>query len=281
MRIPRMPGGRSHSAVVQPEDRPSGRHLPTIATFIAVVWIAAVCLYSVTGVSASPGRAIPDELADRVLGSGLEPERFETRTRPVTVDVRATSPSDAPERDDETGKRRAGKNGAKDKKGTERVRRRDLGHTIPVAPRLVSERDLEAPHHDYPALDLPLDTGTRVVAVTAGRVKATTKWGGCGKGVILRGRDRFTYTYCHGSKLLVGRGRHIEKGQGIMRSGNTGDSTGPHLHLQIRKPNGKLVCPQDLLPSWNEGEPTSPWAAKRVGCKSGVDRRERNEGKRR
>jgi murein DD-endopeptidase MepM/ murein hydrolase activator NlpD len=64
-----------------------------------------------------------------------------------------------------------------------------------------------------------------------------------------------------------------------MRSGNTGDSTGPHLHLQIRKPNGKLVCPQDLLPAWNEGEPTSPWDAKRVGCRSDGDRHRSTKGK--
>jgi murein DD-endopeptidase MepM/ murein hydrolase activator NlpD len=246
------------------------------------VWLAAVCIYSVTGVSASPQRPIPDELAERVLGSEPEPERFETRTRPVTVDVRVTATSGPVE----TPAARSEPKKSHEKRKEIPTRRenepkRDIGHTIPVAPRLVSERDLAQPHHDYPALDLPLNPGTRVVAVTAGRVKATTKWGGCGKGVILRGRDRFTYTYCHGSKLLVGRGRHVDEGQGIMRSGNTGDSTGPHLHLQIRKPNGKLVCPQDLLPAWNEGEPTSPWAAKRVGCREGGDPRRSNKGKKR
>lgn len=273
----RGPGPPSDSTEVRHHDRPPGRHLPTIATCLVVVWLAAVCIYSITGVSASPQRPIPDELAERVLGSEPEPERFETRSRPVTVDVRATATSGPAETDAPVARTEPKKKHRKKKE----KRERDLGHTIPVAPRSVSERDLEEPHHDYPALDLPLDPGTRVVAVTAGRVKATTKWGGCGKGVILRGRDRFTYTYCHGSKLLVGRGRHVGEGQGVMRSGNTGDSTGPHLHLQIRKPNGKLVCPQDLLPAWKEGEPTSPWAAKRVGCREGGDPSGSNKGKKR
>jgi murein DD-endopeptidase MepM/ murein hydrolase activator NlpD len=262
------------------------RHLPTIATFIALVWLAAACIFSMVG-AASAGRSGPEKLVQQALGGRSEPARSETDPRPPTVDVRATEASAragaptpaAQPRKPESPKKKEEKR--EPKRSRKPRRHKKLGHSLPVAPHLVSERDLRAPHHDYPAVDLPLDTGTRVLAITSGRVRATTKWGDCGKGVILRGRDHFTYTYCHGSKLLVGRGRQVSAGQGIMRSGNTGDSTGPHLHLQIRKPNGKLVCPQDLLPKWSEGEPTSPWAAKRVGCKSGVDHQPRKKATKR
>ena len=254
-------------------------HVPAIATCVALAWLTAVCLYAIAGAPASAGHSGPVQLVEEALGKPVSSERYEERSRPVTADVAvAVTKSPSPERPQKpSGKRDRTERRSKPAK---KKPKRELGHTLPVAPSLVAERELEAPHHDYPALDIPLDPGTRVRAVTAGRVKATTRWGGCGKGVILKGNDRFTYTFCHGSKLLVGRNRRVKAGQGIMRSGNTGDSTGPHLHLQIRKPNGKLVCPQDLLPEWSRGEPASPWDAKRVGCRSGVPKKARKGGKR-
>ena len=258
------------------------RHLPAIATALAIVWLAAVCLYSIAGTPAAARRLAPKKLVKTAL-AGSEPSRtLEARSRPVVADVRYAPPPEAditPASD----RPRAGRSESKKKRTDEKEpapAERDLGHTPPVPPRLASEEDLKEPHHDYPALDLALDSGTKVVAVTSGRVKATTKWGACGKGVILRGRDNFTYTYCHGSKLLVGRGRSVDAGQGVMRSGNTGDSTGPHLHLQIRRPNGKLVCPQDLLPAWQEGVPKSPWEAGRTGCHTGGHKHKYKKGRR-
>ena len=246
-----------------------------------ILWLAAVYLYSIGGTPASARRAGTERLVETALGGKAPRKPMEKRSTPVTVDVEptsTTSPSNEPtaQKDRKPGKRP----NEKKKKNERRVPIRDLGHAPPVAPRLASEDELREPHHDYPALDLGLRTGTRVYAVTSGRVKATTKWGACGKGVILRGADHFTYTYCHGSKLLVGRGRHVDEGQGVMLSGNTGDSTGPHLHLQIRRPNGKLVCPQDLLPAWTKGVPKSPWEAGRTGCYTGA-KRNRGKGKRR
>jgi murein DD-endopeptidase MepM/ murein hydrolase activator NlpD len=133
-------------------------------------------------------------------------------------------------------------------------------------------RELRDRHHDYPALDLAVRPGTKVLAVTPGRVKDTTGRGACGKGVILRGKDGFTYTYCHGNKRFVGPGKWVDAGDPIMASGNTGNSTGPHLHLQISRPNGKLVCPQHLLPAWMKGVRKSPWKAQSKGCHSGTYR---------
>ena len=203
----------------------------------------------------------------------MQQPALEQRSQPISADIRYTpTPSPQPRHGNE--KTDAGDRPKRTRERRKRKPARDLGHTLPVAARLASVDELKAPHHDYPALDLALDPGTKVVAVTSGRVRDTTKSGACGKGVILEGKDNFTYTYCHGSKLLVGRGRSVSEGQGILRSGNTGDSTGPHLHLQIRKPNGKLVCPQDLLPAWQRGVPKSPWEAKRTGCHTGGHKHE-------
>ena len=252
------------------------KHVPTIATLVALVWIAAAIFLTSRGTPATAEEGSTPRLFTTALG-GPPPPRYEERSRPITVDVRPTATADPlkSRSKDENARSRPKK---KVKKRV--IPKQDLGHLLPVAPKFAASSYLKEPHHDYPAVDLPLDTGTRVVAVTSGRVRATTKWGACGKGVILRGDDHFTYTYCHGSKLLVGRGRRVAEGDGIMRSGNTGDSTGPHLHLQIRRPNGKLVCPQDLLPAWKAGEPKSPWEAGRFGCFTGRRHDSRKKGRR-
>ena len=242
-----------------------------------ILWLAAVCMYSIAGSPAQARKAGTKRLVSTALGGKAPRKPLEKRSRPVTVDVEPTTGA-TPQQ-----KPTAGRSSRNDEQPDEKqsVPARDLGHTLPFAPHLASDSELREPHHDYPAFDLGLDSGTRIYAVTSGWVKATTKWGACGKGVILRGADHFTYTYCHGSKLLVGRGRHVSEGQGVMLSGNTGDSTGPHLHLQIRRPNGKLVCPQDLLPVWEKGIPKSPWEAGRTGCYTGGQHHHKKKNKKR
>ena len=52
--------------------------------------------------------------------------------------------------------------------------------------------------------------------------------------------------YGHCSKLYVSAGQYVEQGQAIATVGSTGNSTGPHLHLEIRV-NGTRVNPQYYL----------------------------------
>ena len=131
-------------------------------------------------------------------------------------------------------------------------------YALPVDRDLLTLELINRPHHDYPAWDLAVAEGTRVHAVTAGVVLAVTADSGCGNGVVIHGSDAGRYTYCHGSSVTVTAGQRIAAGQPIMLSGNTGRSTGPHLHLQIHNPAGTPVCPQPLLLDLYQGQHPPP-----------------------
>ena len=59
--------------------------------------------------------------------------------------------------------------------------------------------------------------------------------------------DGNRWAYCHGSAIHVSAGQDVTAGTQILSSGNTGRSSGPHLHLQIRTADGVLRCVQPLL----------------------------------
>ncbi|MDQ3646302.1 MAG: M23 family metallopeptidase, partial [Actinomycetota bacterium] len=139
-------------------------------------------------------------------------------------------------------------------------------YVLPVVRHLISRDALMKPHHDYPAWDLGLPMGTKVYAVHAGTVQRVTVSGDCGNGLEIAGKDGFVYTYCHGGAVAVRIGDRVKAGTFVMRSGNSGHSTGPHLHLQIRGAGVGLVCPQPLLASWYEGEQAGPFTSSGYGC---------------
>ena len=85
----------------------------------------------------------------------------------------------------------------------------------------------------HTGVDLGTPVGTPVRAVAAGVVRRASSDGLNGRILILdHGRGVVT-TYCHNDALLVRDGQRVEKGQIVARSGNSGRTTGPHLHYQI------------------------------------------------
>ncbi|RAW09207.1 hypothetical protein DPM12_22340 [Phytoactinopolyspora halophila] len=118
--------------------------------------------------------------------------------------------------------------------------------SLPVPDDFFPRSEYERTHHDYPAIDLRTPTGTSARAVRAGTVTRIND-SSCGRGISLSGTDGATYNYCHLSSWSVSSGDSVTPGQQIGLTGNTGHSSGPHLHLQIRTPDGALRCPQNLL----------------------------------
>ncbi|MEW2164672.1 transglycosylase family protein [Streptomyces sp. NPDC007084] len=86
----------------------------------------------------------------------------------------------------------------------------------------------------HTGVDFPVATGTSVAAVAAGHV-VTSGWGGSfGYQVVIRHADGRYTQYGHLSAISVKAGQSVVAGQRIGRSGSTGNSTGPHLHFEVR-----------------------------------------------
>lgn len=98
----------------------------------------------------------------------------------------------------------------------------------------------------HTGLDLAASPGTRIDAAAAGTVLQIGEGEYIGKFVILGHKDAYTTIYGHCSQILTTAGKTVKKGQIIARVGNTGRTTGPHLHFEIRK-NGVPQNPLSYL----------------------------------
>jgi murein DD-endopeptidase MepM/ murein hydrolase activator NlpD len=86
----------------------------------------------------------------------------------------------------------------------------------------------------HTGVDFPVPTGTSVKSVAAGSV-VSAGWGGSfGYQVVIRHGDGRYTQYAHLSAISVKSGQSVVSGQRIGRSGSTGNSTGPHLHFEVR-----------------------------------------------
>ncbi|MFC9183267.1 transglycosylase family protein [Streptomyces globisporus] len=86
----------------------------------------------------------------------------------------------------------------------------------------------------HTGVDFPVPTGTSVKSVAPGRVVSAGWAGAYGYEVVIRHSDGKYSQYAHLSALHVRAGQSVSGGQRIARSGSTGNSTGPHLHFEIR-----------------------------------------------
>ncbi|MEU0202355.1 MULTISPECIES: transglycosylase family protein [unclassified Streptomyces] len=86
----------------------------------------------------------------------------------------------------------------------------------------------------HTGVDFPVPTGTSVKSVASGTV-VTAGWGGSfGYQVVIRHGDGRYSQYAHLSAIAVRDGQTVSAGQRIGRSGSTGNSSGPHLHFEVR-----------------------------------------------
>jgi murein DD-endopeptidase MepM/ murein hydrolase activator NlpD len=94
----------------------------------------------------------------------------------------------------------------------------------------------------HTGVDIGLPTGTPILAGGTGIVTQAADRGGYGLTVVIDYGNGITALYAHCSVLLVSAGHPVETGDVIALVGSTGNSTGPHLHMEIMK-NGQYLNP--------------------------------------
>ncbi|HEX5435925.1 MAG TPA: M23 family metallopeptidase [Gemmatimonadaceae bacterium] len=94
--------------------------------------------------------------------------------------------------------------------------------------------------HD--GIDVAAPMGTPIVAPAAGVVSFVGREHGYGNVLEIDHGNRIETKYAHCSRILVKKGQHVERGEKIALVGDTGLSTGPHLHYEIHV-DGKVVNP--------------------------------------
>ena len=88
--------------------------------------------------------------------------------------------------------------------------------------------------HHHNGIDIDVPEGTTVVAAAAGLVSFVGEEESYGTMLVLSHPDDYVTAYGHLSRVFVYSGQFVEAGQPIAESGNTGISSGPHLHFEVR-----------------------------------------------
>ncbi|MBN1298447.1 MAG: peptidoglycan DD-metalloendopeptidase family protein [Actinobacteria bacterium] len=101
--------------------------------------------------------------------------------------------------------------------------------------------------HYHGGIDIANNVGTEVNAAASGVVIFAARNRGFGNEVIIHHGFGYMTVYAHLNKILVEVGQEVNKGDKIAEMGNTGYSTGPHLHYEVIKDNAQ-VDPMEYLP---------------------------------
>ena len=98
----------------------------------------------------------------------------------------------------------------------------------------------------HPGIDIAVAEGSYIRAAGSGRVVEAGEDTIYGKFVRIQHSDGYESMYAHASQLFVDADAAVERHEVIALSGNTGRSTAPHLHFEIRK-DGEPIDPRDII----------------------------------
>ena len=102
----------------------------------------------------------------------------------------------------------------------------------------------------HTGIDLRCSTGTNVYAANGGTVTTSGYSSAWGNYIIINHGGGYTTLYAHLSSRKVAKGATVKQGTVIGKSGNTGYSTGPHLHFEINR-NGSSYDPLTEFKGFN------------------------------
>lgn len=237
----------------------SRRRTPPKRSALLTVAVPSVCVMGVAGIAAASVGSLTDDGKDTTASASaaqsVKPSAANSkldaqlRTLSAGADDFADRASRTQERIDlktqqETEKKKAAAEAAR----KERLRPK---YVLPVTQRGLSAYFGQAGVNwmsVHTGIDFPVSYGTTVMAATDGVV--STKWNSAyGNMMIVTAKDGTETWYCHLSSYRVAAGTTVKAGDPIAYSGNSGNSTGPHLHFEVRPAGGAAIDPLPWLRS--------------------------------
>ncbi|WP_405665059.1 M23 family metallopeptidase [Streptomyces sp. NBC_01166] len=250
------PGGRSAA----PRGGRGRRRTPAKRSALLTVAVPSACVMSVAGIAAASvsgvggGEETKDETASMAAADTVKPavanNKLDTQLANLSADAEnfADRASRTQERIDLKERQAAEK-----KKREEEAARREAARPKFMLP--VKQHGLSAMYGQagvnwmsvHTGIDFPVSYGTPVMAATDGTVR--TQWNSAyGNMAIVTAADGTETWYCHLSTTKI-RSGSVKAGDVIAYSGNSGNSTGPHLHFEVRPGGGSAIDPMPWLRS--------------------------------
>ncbi|MCF3961121.1 peptidoglycan DD-metalloendopeptidase family protein [Streptomyces fuscigenes] len=245
----------------------SRRRAPAKRSALLTIAVPSACVMGVAGIAAASVSAVggsDDKQDDTATTAAADPasvepvaanDKMDTQLAALSADAR-----DFGDRASRTQERLdlKARQAAQKKKREEEAARKEAARPKYLLP--VKRRGLSAYFGQagvnwmsvHTGIDFPVMTGTPVMAVTDGTVR--TQWNSSyGNMAIVTAADGTETWYCHLSSTRV-RSGSVKAGDVIAYSGNTGNTTGPHLHFEVRPGGGAAIDP---LP-WLRGHGLDP-----------------------
>ncbi len=117
---------------------------------------------------------------------------------------------------------------------------------LPIQGFITQDFEVDDPNRYHPGVDIACGVGTPVLATAAGKVVSAVFDSVYGHLLVISHNDSLQTVYGHNDTLLVEVDQQVMAGSRVALSGNTGVSTAPHLHYEVRV-NGKPIDPLKTL----------------------------------
>ncbi|MFR9794421.1 peptidoglycan DD-metalloendopeptidase family protein [Streptomyces sp. MS06] len=258
------PDGPAESAAVRPpraasRGTRSRRRAPAKRSALLTIAVPSVCVMGVAGIAAASVGTFDGDGRDATASAPdpgsvkQSPANSKLDTQLAKLSAGADDFVDRASRTQERIDLKAEQEAERKKAAEEAARKERLRpkFALPVAQRGLSAYYGQAGVNwmsVHTGIDFPVSYGTTVMAATDGVV--STKWNSAyGNMMIVTAKDGTQTWYCHLSRYRVAPGTTVKAGQPIAYSGNSGNTTGPHLHFEVRPNGGSTIDPLPWLRS--------------------------------
>ncbi|MFJ3665499.1 M23 family metallopeptidase [Streptomyces sp. NPDC090106] len=236
----------------------SRRRTPPKRSALLTIAVPSACVMGVAGIAAASVGTLTEDKDTSTTASDAAPVKPSTANNKLDTQLASLSAGadDFADRASRTQERidlKAQQEAEKKKAAEEAARKERLRpkFALPVAQQGLSAYYGQAGVNwmsVHTGIDFPVSYGTTVMAATDGTVR--TQWNSAyGNMMIVTAKDGTETWYCHLSSYRVASGTTVKAGDPIAYSGNSGNSTGPHLHFEVRPGGGSAIDPLPWLRS--------------------------------